>query len=143
MEYKYIIGIDTGTKTGIAVWSTVNKNFLLIETTFIHRAMNIVKHYSNRAETFVLIEDARKRKFYGNVGNEILQGVGSVKRDAAIWEDYLKDIGADFKCVHPVKGATKWADNTFRQITKWEKKTDQHGRDAAMMVFQINKTQNN
>ena len=140
IEKEYMIGIDTGTKTGIAVWSNNYQKFLLITTTAIHRALDMVKQYNDRAGAFVRVEDARKRKFYGSVGCDVLQGVGSVKRDASIWEDFLKDLNIDFECVHPIKGGTKLNENLFRQATKWDKKTDQHGRDAAMIVFQFKKT---
>ena len=36
-----------------------------------------------------------------------LQGVGSVKRDATIWEDYLTELGVEFEMVAPKRNITK------------------------------------
>lgn len=64
-----------------------------------------------------------------------LQGVGSVKRDASIWEDYLKDLGVSFEMVAPKRNVTKLKQETFKRYTGWDKRTNEHGRDAAMLVF--------
>ena len=135
MSYKYYIGIDTGVSTGIAVWDAENKDFLLIETTMIHRAMDLVKQHANRSDTFVRVEDARLREWFGQSGREKLQGVGSIKRDAKVWEDFLKDIVCPFEMVAPKNNTTKLNAGTFKSITKWEGKTNEHSRDAAMLVF--------
>jgi hypothetical protein len=136
MMYHYYIGLDTGVNTGISVWDSAKKEFLLIETTTIHRAMDWVKQYNDRQETFVRFEDARLRKWFGNAGREQLQGAGSIKRDAKIWEDFLKDIKCPFEAVAPKNNRTKLDADTFKKITKWEKQTNVHGRDSAMLVFQ-------
>ena len=64
-----------------------------------------------------------------------LQGVGSVKRDATIWEDFLKDLGVKFEMVAPKMNVTKLTQETFKRYTGWKKLTNEHGRDAAMLVF--------
>lgn len=135
MKYKYYIGIDTGVNTGVSVWDSQKKEFLLIETVKIHLAMDWVKQYNDRGDTFVRFEDARKRKWFGNAGREQLQGAGSIKRDAKIWEDYLTDIHCPFDMVAPMNNRTKLTSDTFRQVTKWDKQTNQHSRDSAMLVY--------
>lgn len=139
MSYKYYIGIDTGVNTGFAVWDSEEKKFLLIETTMIHRAMDWVKQYSERNDTLVRFEDARLRKWFGNAGREQLQGAGSIKRDAKVWEDFLKDILCPCEAVAPKNNKTKLNADTFKKITGWEKQTSEHSRDAAMLVFNFTK----
>ena len=64
-----------------------------------------------------------------------LQGVGSVKRDATIWEDFLKDLGVKFEMVAPKRNVTKLTQETFKRYTGWSSKTNEHGRDAAMLIY--------
>ena len=70
-----------------------------------------------------------------------LQGVGSVKRDASVWEDFLTDLvkefGSilDFQMVAPKNNKTKLSSNQFNTYTNWNRRTNEHGRDAAMLVF--------
>lgn len=135
------IGIDTGVSTGLAVWSCRAMKFIEIETLKIHQAMQTVIEFNISAEAgfysglTVIIEDARLRKWYGNNSNAKLQGAGSVKRDAKIWEDFLKDKGINFELVAPSKGMTKMNAKSFEFLTKWTNKTSEHSRDAALLIF--------
>jgi hypothetical protein len=58
-----------------------------------------------------------------------------VKRDCQIWEDYLTDLRIPFEMVAPKNNATKLTAEQFRRITGYEGKTNEHGRDAAMLVY--------
>jgi hypothetical protein len=92
-------------------------------------------------KVFVRVEDPRQRNWFGTERmsreeeRKRLQGVGSVKRDASIWEDYLKDLGVEFEMVAPKRNVTKLKQETFKRYTGWRKQTNEHGRDAAMLVF--------
>lgn len=136
-KYRYYIGIDSGTKTGYALWDSKEKRFLMIESMKIHVAMENIRMLEREYldQLFIRVEDARKRTWYGERSNEKLQGAGSVKRDATIWEDFLTDIGANFEMVAPRKGLTKMNSKNFNRMTKWEFPTNEHGRDGAMLVF--------
>jgi hypothetical protein len=133
-----LIGIDPGTKTGVAVWDTQKKAFDLIETAFIHDALTIVsmlKCYSPSIEVYV--EDPNSWKPFGNnvQARAKLQGAGSIKRDFAIWRDFCKDQEIT---LHPVKlqGTIKKVDaGYFEKLTGWKDRTSEHARDAAMLVF--------
>lgn len=132
------IGIDTGTHTGIAVWSSEFKKFVSIETKAIHEAMEdvlslVAQH--GRENIFIRFEDARQRKWVGNAGRERLQGAGSIKRDSQIWADFLSDKGIPFAAVPPKANRTKMKPEVFKKYTGWEARTSEHSRDAAMLVF--------
>lgn len=134
------IGIDTGTHTGFAVWDSEKRKLLEIETLTITQAMDRVLIYRNiglttGCEIKLHIEDARLRKWYGNAGREKLQGVGSVKRDCAIWFDWCKENHIECRKVAPKEKPTKMKAKPFNRLTGWRKNTSEHGRDAAMMVF--------
>lgn len=142
-KYAFVIGIDTGVNTGVATWNVTARKFELIKTTAIHKAMMyVIEMYKTYGGSMLVrVEDARLRTWYQSSyktreeEREMLQGVGSVKRDAKIWEDFLTDIGIPFEMIHPKDSIAKVNALTFRNITKYDKPTNEHSRDAAMLVF--------
>jgi hypothetical protein len=134
-KYKFYIGIDCGVNTGVAVWNSEAQKFIGVGSMKIHEAMELIKDYVFSMEVFVRVEDARLRKWFGPRSDAKLQGAGSVKRDAKIWEDFLVFYNIPFEMVPPQFNATKLKAEVFAKITKWERKTNEHARDAAMLVF--------
>lgn len=137
--YKYYIGIDTGTNTGFAVWNKSERRLVLAESLMIHQAMKKVEGLQHvPGGIFVRVEDARLRKWIPKErSREVLQGVGSVKRDAQIWEDFLQDNGIPFEMVAPKNNKTKTTAHYFKKLTGWPSVTNEHSRDAAMLIFGI------
>lgn len=139
------IGIDTGTHTGIAVWDSRGRCFRAIEDMPIHKAMETVAKYKEIADQegarlYVHVEDPRQRTWFGRPlsreqERKKLQGVGSVKRDASIWEDYLTDLGVKFEMYAPKNSITKLSHKAFVALTKWKGRTNEHMRDSAMAVY--------
>ena len=135
---KILIGIDTGVKTGFAVAFDhgLGGELQQVCSLSITQAMDEVKaviaqHQHNNVRLY--IEDARQRTWVVG-GRERLQGVGSVKRDADIWETWCKEKGVDCLMIHPKANATKLKADVFKRVTGWSKQTNEHGRDAAMLV---------
>lgn len=136
------VGIDTGTHTGYAVWDSTSKELKECTSLMIHQAMERVRrlHGEYGRDLLVRIEDPRQRTWFGtermsrDEERKRLQGVGSVKRDASIWEDFLSDAGVRFQMVAPKNNTTKISAEYFKSITKWTARTNEHGRDAAMLV---------
>ena len=92
--------------------------------------------FASHKNIIVIIEDARLRKFFkGENMAAKQQGAGSVKRDAKIWEDYLTRLRIDFKLVNPTSRKTKITDEYFKKISKYNGRTSNHARDAAMLVL--------
>lgn len=132
--YDFIIGIDPGVNTGIAIWNNKDKKLIEVVTVKIHEAMDIVFGYSGIISVIVRFEDARQRKWFGKSGREQLQGAGSIKRDCQIWEDFMKHHEIKFEAVPPKNNKTKLSSEYFKKITGWTGRTNEHGRDAAMLV---------
>jgi hypothetical protein len=130
---KYSIGIDCGVKTGVCVYDITSNSIKEIGTYKIHRAMELVLSLKDYIEV-VIVEDARLRKWFGNNSKQKVQGAGSIKRDAVIWEDFLKDYKINYKMVHPIKGGTKISEHLFNQISGYEKRTSNHARDAYFLA---------
>ena len=137
----FLIGIDCGKHTGIAIWDTDAQSLVRLVTLPIHKALLFVYEFQTlRNRTRVYFEDARQRKWLPKDASSSeyrghLMGAGSVKRDAVIWQDALTDWGIPFEMVPPRPGMTKWTDETFRNVTGWKGRTSNHARDAALLVF--------
>ena len=137
MKTRIVIGIDPGTITGIAVWDVVEQEFISVTSVPIHSALSSIELWNEKIGDVLLVrwEDARKRKWFGKNSNAKQQGAGSIKRDCRIWEAFFKDYEIRNEPLDPKDIMTKLDDEQFRRITKWEKQTNEHARDAAMMVF--------
>lgn len=137
-QYRIQIGIDPGTHTGIAVWDRVDRRFLSIKSVKIHEAIfQIIQLKKEFPENiYVVFEDARLRKWFGDNGSVKQQGAGSIKRDCSILEDFLIDYNIPFEKRAPGRGQTKWSSAYFQKATKWAAQTSSHSRDAAVLVFE-------
>lgn len=136
-KHRYILGLDPGVKTGLAIWDRVEKKFHTLVTVDILEAVELLKR-SKEAwpdELFVRIEDPNQRKWFGKTGREVLQGAGSVKRDFKIIRDYLEKNGIPYHAFAPKDSRTKLDVKQFGKITGCTVRTSQHARDAAMSVY--------
>lgn len=137
------IGIDCGTNTGLAVWDVSSRRFERLETVQLHQALAFVldSFYKLGAENIrVVFEDARQRTWFPKERNLSeyrgkLMGAGYVRRDCAIWEEFLTFYKIPFEAVPPRKGATKWRAEQFAGLTGWKERSTEHSRDAALLVW--------
>lgn len=143
---KIAIGIDPGKKTGFALKDIGSGEFLTVESLMIHEAMIRVMelHQKEGVELYAAVEDARKRKWYNDKGMDkksargLAMGAASVKRDSVIWEDFLKDFGIPLRLEKPAAGRSKVNAVYFERLTGWKKSTNEHGRDAGMLIHSVN-----
>lgn len=139
------IGIDPGVHTGIAIWDSESKGFMSVTCTGIVLALDLVRNLAKDRATgapqiTLVVEDARRRKWIPQEKSFTeakgrAMGAGSVMRDCAIWEECAKLWDIPLQLVPPQKGATKWPADTFARVTGWQLRTNDHARDAAMLVF--------
>ncbi len=136
-KYLKIIGIDPAVNTGFAVWSPTEKKLVHVSSMPIHKGVEYFMHMlpEVKASTLVRVEDARLRRWFGSSGPERWKGAGSIMRDCKIWEDFLTEIGIDVSLVPPKNNRTKLKADAFKALTGYDAKTNEHGRDAAMLVF--------
>jgi hypothetical protein len=130
------IGVDPGVKTGYAEWCTDKKKLLTVETKNIITAMSeITMILCTRKDVKLIIEDARIKKFHLDHSQSRAQGVGSIKRDCKVWEEFCNFHNIEVQFVIPNKRITKLNKDQFKKITGWDKRSSEHARDAAMLVF--------
>lgn len=131
---KTLVGIDAGVNTGLAI-ITDGKIHEITTCTIIEAMEKIKELVNNQNHLKIYIEDARQRKWFGGKGREVLQGVGSVKRDCGIWEEFCLYYNIDFELIAPKHNRTKTTAQEFKRITGWQNRTSEHGRDAAMLIW--------
>lgn len=135
-NYQFYIGIDCGVNTGLACWWKKEKQLSCVTTVKIHVAMDLIRQWHRtRGGMLVRVEDARQATWMRNGDVHKAQGAGSVMRDASIWEGFLEDLGVDYEMVRPRKEFTKWKEDAFKSLTKFEGRTSEHARDAALLVY--------
>lgn len=138
---RFAVGIDPGVKTGIGVWDRQKKRLTVVGSGSVVEIMGYVLDMTKKLDVELFIEDARKRTWFGPKKSEEeerakLQGAGSVKRDCAIWEEFCNHYEIPYTMVHPKDSLTKWDKERFQLCTGWKKKSNEHGRDAALLVYQ-------
>ena len=133
MTYDILIGIDPGVNTGVAVWD--GEKLTYCKSHNIVEAAQLVKEYADNYNIKVYFEDARQRHWFGSSGREKLMGAGSVRRDSQIWETICQVLNIPYQMVAPKDNTTKLSANMFKIYTGWKGTSNEHGRDAAMLVF--------
>lgn len=143
-----LIGIDPGTTTGVCVWDAKAWQILLITSGSILEMIELVRERVRTItaagdHALVVVEDARKRRRFDKMdleqekyGAAVREGAGSIKRDSAIWEEFLKASGIPYEMRQP--RGTKQKAEEFERLTGYTKRTNTHERDATNAVFGLN-----
>lgn len=140
MKYRYHIGIDPGTKTGVAVWDAAARQFLSVQSMkAVEAEIFILENWKGRPDVRVVVEDTRGLRLPVSKqqhGASALKGVGSVHRDVARWGEYLEHHGIPYQMRpltrNPLRKSTH---EYFVKQTGWKGSTNEHGRDAAAQVW--------
>ncbi len=146
MKPNYYIGIDCGVKTGLCIYykptMTICKltSGTLVEIMFSLLYPSIYWERINVGQVFFRIEDARLRKWIPKQKTETAErgrreGAGYVKAHCAVWEDFCKVVGIPYELVPPKNNKTKVSAEYFRMLTGYSERTNEHERDAAMLVI--------
>jgi len=157
------IGIDPGRTTGVGIWNRREKKFLKVAGGSFWEVFRMLNQVLAEAEKGGLtvrlrIEDSRKdnaiyrskqryRQLLKKLGHESALGaacrmgrdVGKVDRDVSLWVAWAANRGIPVDLVAPSsrkKGIDlKLPADRFKKLTGWEGRTNEHGRDGAMLVF--------
>lgn len=136
MTADLVVGIDPGVLTGLAVWDKFRRELRVVASMGAMAAMAQVSGL-NRDGCLrgVVFEDARLRTWFGIKGREAWQGAGSIKRDCSLWEEFLRLHSIEFKAVSPRQKGSKLDAAAFERLTGWPHRTNEHSRDAGLLVF--------
>lgn len=133
---RTVIGIDPGVKTGIAckskgeiIWADTLTIWQLFEQ------LNAPGYGGPNPDVTYVIEDARKRRWYGSDSDAKKQGAGWVKVLCGQIEAYMIAKGKPYKMIAPIKGGTKLTAKMVEKITGFDERTNEHERDAIMIAW--------
>ena len=145
---RYFIGLDPGTETGLAVWDAQGQVFArsLLTTTFWD-AYDLVCTY-DPSTVLVILEDPSKNPptFSHSIPQSenayrkrerLSRNVGSNMREALLLAEGLERQGYRVRRVRP--RSSKLSAEAFRRLTRYQGRTSEHARDAAMLVFGLKK----
>lgn len=158
MLRRIYVGIDAGQKNGLAVWNGGEKKFESIETLSfwdcIEKLIEI-KSRCDRAgqELIVAIEDMTQnpvvflvaityQKTIGNHNQKLNAVAEQSRRVGTVWDktiliiEWCERFGIKVIRLRPnKKSMTKMKADAFKNFTKWAGETNEHSRDAGMLVF--------
>ena len=133
------IGIDGGTKTGVAIRDA--ENVLHLHTMNFWTCLEFITNTFTTDEVAIYVEDPSKNKpvFHPKQGPrqrlKIAQNVGGVKRETDLMMHGLERAGYLVIGVRPTK--KKWSHKLFCKVTGWptNESTNEHQRDAARLIL--------
>lgn len=135
------LGIDPGVNTGFAIVCNGKLTDVLCIPACQAEAKVLTWSQNHSPHVIVYFEDARMRNWFGKMdaeqkkyGAAVREGAGSIKRDCQRWEEFLKHHNIPHVAVAPKNNKTKLDAAQFKRITGWEGRTNEHSRDAAMLV---------
>lgn len=133
-----ILGIDPGAHTGLATFK--DGMLLALETI---TPLHLERTIRERAPALVIFEDSRlqsrtwtaRGKASKGAGLATARDLGQVDAWCRLIVDICEELGIPARGISPAaKGAKRDATN-FKALTGWEKRCNQHERDAAMVAW--------
>lgn len=147
---RYIIGIDPGVHTGMAIWDSALASFVDITSDSAVAIENKVLHLREMFRPHavsLVVEDSRGNYLPPSQRNDArIKGVGSVQRDMQRWEEFAKHHDLEyrmqpltahnpFRLIKEGSKKRKMVHEEFEKITGWKKRTNEHERCAAGLVY--------
>lgn len=148
MSIKYVIGIDPGANTGIAIY--VRNKLDILETYPPLDAIRLLQKSeftANQKDLLVVMEDSRLQSVVfkrtnirgGALSHEsqlkIARDIGRIDMICTLLEDTCLAKGYSLIRLSPKQKGGKVNSETFCKKTGWEGKSNQHERDAGMVAF--------
>jgi len=137
-----ILGLDPGESTGFAIASRGELIDVMSGDLWTIARQVLGFHRTGRL-LGVVVEDSRSLPIYQRHNrkpmkrderDKLCRNVGRVDRDCALWEAFLIGRGIPYVLRKPSK-QKKWDARLLERITGYTKPTNQHGRDAARLVW--------
>lgn len=155
-EIDVLIGIDPGRKTGLAMYSRKAKLLAELKTLDFWGLYVFLRSLAAQGKArniLFVVEDPNDNKpLFGKgitinprlsppelmkrvrMREKMAQNVGSNKREASLILEALERLGLRYYARPPRQGGKMDAQG-FKQLTGWQARTNEHVRDAAMLVF--------
>ena len=133
-----VIGLDPGQHTGLAVF----KQGQLVELSTIHPA-SIRSALVQWSPVRVVFEDSRLQGHAWTThaaraaALKMARNVGEIDAWCKLIVEHCAELGIAAHGVSPKGKGAKMDADSFRELTGWQGRTNQHERDAAMVAWAI------
>ncbi|MFB3132293.1 MAG: hypothetical protein ACE10K_07210 [Rhodothermales bacterium] len=148
-----IVGLDPGEQTGVAAYDPRARRLKYVFSLGFWMVVSMFETELGPEQpadgsapgpvVLVVIEDARKLPVYGRHDkvrgrrrDRLARNIGRIDRDTQLWVEYLERRGYRVLLARPSR-EQKWDAATFKRITRYQGRTNQHARDAGMLVFAL------
>ena len=135
------IGLDPGTAGRVGFAVSQGDQLLRVESLSFWEVIAAIASYPPSESLTVRVEDARSLPIYQRnrrsnprVMGTIGRGVGKIDATTALLIEWLQLHGYRVECVEPDRRG-KWDAETFRRVTGWQGRTNEHARDAGKMAW--------
>ena len=141
-KVRYVIGIDPGANTGIAVWDREQEEVIQTTTTTFWPAYDYICALYKTSETKIIIEVPLRTVMYARQASKGYKGAGQNRlmadaagnaKESTLLAQGLELAGYEVKRVRPIKA--KWTAIQLKRVTGIEGRTNQHVRDAIALCF--------
>ena len=133
-----VIGIDPGVNTGMAVYE--DGELHLLQTIEPHQIAWYLSQYQVEP-LFVVFEDSRLQSHIWvpsqskGIAANIARKVGMVDAWCYLIERVCDEYDIAYMRISPKAKGGKVDAELFKKITRWDKRSNQHERDAAMVAW--------
>ena len=133
-----VIGIDPGVNTGMAVYE--DGELALLKTIEPHQIGLVLSQYEAEP-LFLVFEDSRLQSHVWlpsqskGVAANIARKVGMVDAWCYLIERVCEDYNIAYMRVSPKAKGGKIDAELFKKVTRWDKRSNQHERDAAIVAW--------
>jgi len=142
---RYSIGIDPGTKTGVAVYDRHLKKVTRLECLNFVSALRLIKsEYAVEDVYAVVIEVSNSNHVWKDnsslpirVRLNVALKVGGVAKESELIAAMLMEHGYSVTTQHPSGKGKSMDHNRFNKLTGWKGKSNEHTRDAGMLCFGV------
>lgn len=138
---RYILAIDPGTHTGVAIFEDGKLINLHTDTPF-----SVLERISAGGWHKVVFEDSTLQGHVFTAPSVKGAAKAKINRNIGEIDGYCKTIKqaceaakVPWHAVSPKQKGAKLAAETFNKLTGWEKNSNQHQRDAAMCGWAVRK----
>ncbi|MCB1757517.1 MAG: hypothetical protein KDJ38_18490 [Gammaproteobacteria bacterium] len=137
---RYLVCIDPGVKTGIALYDYDDRKIKHVTTKEFWGAHDYVVGHFTPAEVLILIESSESNGFMWNAKGQgvraavrVARSVGQNNREASLLQQRLTMLG--YRCALVKPKNTKKSAAYVAKLSGWNGKTNEHNRDAIMMCL--------
>jgi hypothetical protein len=135
----YYVGIDPGIVCGLAFLKPHSQMLHSVRSCKLHELYTAIEIMSKTNSLMVFIENPNTFIPFKNVSKEFIemrrQGAGAVKQTYKHIIEFLEANSIPYRPTRLQGNAKKMTAAKFKQITGWDGSSNEHGRDAAMLVY--------